>query len=140
MASDNKTKPTDANVDIFLASVESERRRSDTIAVKDMMARLTGEKPVLWGDSLIGFGSYHYKTVSGREGNWPLTAVAPRKGALTVYIMPGFNAYGDLMDRLGKYKTSVSCLYIKKLEDVDMKTLEELIACSVADMRARYPD
>ena len=139
MASEAKTKQTDASVDAHLLTVENEKRRADTIVVKDMMTRITGLKPAMWGDSLIGFGTYHYKYKSGREGDWPITAVAARKQVLTVYIMPGFGNYGDLMDRLGKYKTSVSCLYIKKLEDVDLAVLEDLIARSVADMRKRYP-
>ena len=140
MASAPKTLPTDASVDDHLAAIENEKRRADTIVVKDMMTRVTGKKPTMWGDSLIGFGTYHYKYKSGREGDWPITAVAARKQALTVYIMPGFGNYGDLMDRLGNYRTSVSCLYITKLENVDLAVLEELIARSVADMRELYPD
>ncbi len=105
-----------------------------------MMTRVTGLEQKLWGDSLIGFGTYHYMYKSGREGDWPITAVAARKQALTVYIMPGFGEYGVLMDKLGKYKTSVSRLYITKLENVDLAVLEELIARSVADMRERFRD
>jgi len=140
MASEPKAFPTDASVDAHLATVENEKRRADTVLVKDMMTRITGLEPKLWGDSLIGFGTYHYKYKSGRGGDWPITAVAARKQALTVYIMPGFSEYAGLMDRLGKVKTSVSCLYIKKLEYVDLAVLEELVARSVADMRSRYPD
>lgn len=133
-----KTKATDASVDDYLDTVTNEKRRADTIVVKDMMQRITGHEPKLWGTSLIGFDTYHYKYASKREGDWPITAVAARKQALTVYIMPGFSNYGALMDKLGKYKTSVSCLYIKKLEDIDLAVLEELITRSVADMQARY--
>ena len=96
-----------------------------------MMKKITGKKPKLWDSNIVGFGSYHYKYASGREGDWFLTGFSPRKQALTLYIMPGFGDYGPLMKKLGKYKTGKSCLYIKKLEDVDQKTLKELIAKSV---------
>ena len=96
--------------------------------------------PRCGGSSLIGFDSYSYKYASGREGEWPITAVSPRKTSLTVYIMPGFAGYRPLMTKLGKYKTGKSCLYIKRLEDVDVSTLESLIERSVKDMRRMYPD
>ena len=99
-----------------------------------MMADITGEKPVMWGPSVVGFGSYHYKYASGREGDWMITGFSPRKQALTLYIMPGFDRYDDLMVKLGKYKTGKSCLYINKLEDVDKNILHELIAHSVKYM------
>jgi len=92
-----------------------------------LMQRVTGEKPVMWGDSIIGFGSYHYKYASGREGDWFLTGFAPRKQNLTLYIMSGFELYDELLGKLGKYKTGKSCLYINKLEDVDQDVLLELV-------------
>ena len=130
-----KTRETDASVDAFVNAVENERRRADTRTVLAIMERVTGETPKMWGDSLIGFGHYHYRYASGREGDWFVTGVSPRKQALTVYIMPGFDAYPDLMAGLGKYRTGKSCLYINKLDDVDLATLEALIRASVASMR-----
>lgn len=136
----NKTQANDASVEAFLAAVTNETRRSDTRVIVDMMAHITGCPPVMWGASIIGFDRYHYRYDSGREGEHLITGVAPRKTALTVYIMPGFGAYGALMDRLGKYKTGKSCLYVNTLADIDLAVLEELIGSSVAEMRARYPD
>ena len=92
-----------------------------------MMREITGERPKMWGSSIVGFGSYHFKYASGREGDWPVTGFSPRKQALTLYIMTGFEKHGALMKKLGKYKTGKSCLYIKKLEDVDQVTLRKLI-------------
>ena len=135
-----KTHATAAGVDAFLAAVTNETRRDDTRVVVDMMSRITGRPPVMWGDSMIGFDRYHYRYDSGHEGEYFITGVAPRKTALTVYIMPGFGTYGALMDRLGKYKTGKSCLYINKLADIDLGVLEDLIGSSVVEMRARYPD
>lgn len=140
MAYELKTKQTEDSVQTHLAAVANEKRRADAETVMAMMARITGLDAKLWGESLIGFGSYHYKYKSGQEGDWPITAVAARKQALSVYIMPGFKSYGDLMEKLGTYKTGVSCLYIKKLEDIDLTVLEKLIGRSVADMRRMYPD
>ncbi len=137
--SELKTKVTEASVDDYLDTIPDEKRRADTIVVTDMMAHVTGHEPKLWGTSIIGFDSYHYKRIS-REGELPIIGVAARKQALTIYIMPGFEPYGELMDRLGKYKTGRSCLYIKRLEDVDFVVLEEIVRRSVADMRARYAE
>ena len=137
--SELKTKANDADVEAFLAGVDNDQRRQDTRQVMAVMARVSGEPPRMWGNSLIGFGSYHYVYASKREGDWPLTAVSPRKQALSIYIMPGFDAYGGLMAKLGKYKTGRSCLYVKKLEDVNPDVLEELIRRSVTEMRRRYP-
>lgn len=134
-----KTLPNDASVEEYLLSVENEDRRADTRAVIALMQQITGHPPVMWGDSIIGFDTYHYKYASGREGDWMISAVAPRKAALTVYIMAGFDRFGDLMERLGKYKTGSSCLYLKKLSDADPDVLEELIKVSVAYMRETYP-
>ena len=134
----NKTQATSASVETFLTAVTNETRRNDTRVVVDMMSRITGCPPVMWGDSIIGFDRYHYD--SGREGEHLITGVAPRKAALTVYIMPGFSAYGALMDKLGTYKTGKSCLYINSLAEIDLAVLEELIGSSVAEMRTRYPD
>ena len=133
-----KTKETEASVDAFLAAVENERRQRDALVVKEIMERVTGWQPKMWGPSIVGFGRYHYKYDSGRKGDYLVTGFSPRKQALTVYIMPGFSGFPELMERLGKYKTSVSCLYITKLEDVDLEALEELIRGGVDCMRERY--
>jgi len=136
--SEPKTRKTNASVEEFLAAVTHDKRREDCRAVVEIMREITGEAPVLWGDSLIGFGSYHYTYESGREGDWPLTAVSPRKQSLTLYIMPGFARYEALMAKLGKYKTGKSCLYVNKLEDIHLPTLRRLIAQSVEHIAKRY--
>ncbi len=133
-----KTQRTDASVEDYLAGVTSDRRRRDATTVLEMMRRLTGEEPKMWGSSLVGFGSYRYRYKSGKEGEWFLTGLSPRKQALTIYIMPGFSEFDRLMQRLGKFTTGRSCLYIKKLEDIDTGVLETLIERSVAMMKARY--
>ena len=129
-----KTKPTAESVDAFIGRVADERRRNDCRAVLDLMADVTGEAPVMWGPSIIGFGRYRYRYQSGHEGEWPITGFSPRKQDLTLYITPGFQEWSDLMPRLGKYKTGKSCLYIKKLSDVDMDVLRALVERSVARM------
>ncbi|MAT53350.1 MAG: hypothetical protein CMN32_02635 [Saprospirales bacterium] len=135
----NKTQPNDGSVEAFLNSVEDEQKRKDAWQVLNMMKEITGYEPVLWGPSIVGFGTYHYKYESGREGDFMRTGFSPRKTALTVYIMPGFGRYEELMAKLGKYKTGKSCLYIKRLSDVDQGVLRELIAESVAYMDEKYP-
>ena len=134
----NKTVANKASVQEFLEGVTNERRKSDALVILDMMQRITGEPAVMWGKSLIGFGSYHYKYDSGREGDSALVSFSPRKANLVVYIMPGFDKYEDLMSRLGKHKTGKSCLYLNKLADVDMAVLEELIKKSVVHMKEKY--
>jgi hypothetical protein len=136
--SDLKTKKNDASVEEFLAGVESERRREDCRTVVEMMREITGEEPAMWGDSIIGFGSYHYKYATGREGDWPLTGVSPRKQSLTLYIMAGFDRYPELLGKLGKHKTGKSCLYVNKLEEVDLPTLRTLVAESVEHMKRTH--
>jgi hypothetical protein len=130
-----KTKVNDASVDKFLQSVKDERVREDCYKILDIMQKATKAEPKMWGTSIIGFGSYHYKGASGREGDWMLTGFSPRKQNLTLYIMPGFDEYEKLMKKLGKYTTGKSCLYIKKLEDVDTKVLKELVAKSAKKMK-----
>lgn len=140
MASEAKTLPTDANVADFIAAVEHPTRRADAEAVCAMMAEISGEPPVMWGPSIIGFGRYHYRYDSGREGDFLQIGFSPRKANLVLYLMPGFEGRQDLLARLGKAKTSVSCLYLNKLADVDMDVLRELITTSLNEMRRRYPD
>ena len=126
-----KTQKTDAAVDAFIDSVDDESKRADCRVVSDMMGEITGEEAAMWGTSIVGFGSYHYKYASGREGDWMLTGFSPRKQSLTLYIMSGFSEYTSLLAKLGKHKTGKSCLYIKKLEDVDLSVLRELVERSV---------
>lgn len=136
--SDLKTAPTEASVDQFLDGVADPSRRDDCRTLLEMMARVTGEPPRMWGASMVGFGSYHYRYASGREGDWLLTGFSPRKNDLPVYVMAGFDRYGDLMSRLGKHRTGKSCLYIKRLSDVSPDVLEELVRESVEHMRRTY--
>ena len=133
---DLKTKPNDASAEAFLNSVEDEKKRQDSFAILEMMQEVTGMEPQMWGSSIVGFGSYHYKYASGREGDWFQVGFSPRKQNLTLYIMSGFDAYDDLLSKLGKHKTGKSCLYIKRLEDVDLDTLRELVTLSVAYIAA----
>jgi len=130
-----KTTPTENSVTAFLDSVEDPKKREDSYKILDLMAKVTGEEPVMWGSSIIGFGTYHYVYASGREGDWMLTGFSPRKNALTLYIMSGFDSYDDLLATLGKYKTGKSCLYVKKIEDVDTDVLQTLVKQSVEHMR-----
>ena len=134
-----KTKKSDASVELFLRNVENDRRREDAFLLLDLFTQVTKMSPKMWGTSIIGFGEYHYKSDrSTQEGDWPLTGFSPRKKNMTVYIMPGFKDYQDLMDDLGKFKTSVSCIYFNRLEDIDTKVLKRVIRKSVADMKKRY--
>ncbi len=135
---ENKTKPTNASVSDFLASVDTEQKRKDTQTIVDMMHEITGCPATMWGDSIIGFGSYLYKYRSGRTGEWSVVGVSPRKRNITVYIMPGFGQMQDLLAALGKHKTSMSCLYINKLADIDTQVLREIIARSVDYMKENY--
>ena len=126
-----KTQPNEQSVIDFLNGVENKKRREDSFKVLALMQEVTGEEPIMWGSSIIGFGCYQYKYASGRDGEWFVTGFAPRKQALTLYIMSGFSEYDELLSRLGKHTTGKACLYIKKLEDVDMVVLHELIEKSV---------
>lgn len=126
-----KTKVNEASVEGFLNSVTDEQKREDCFEILRLMKQVTKEAPKMWGSSIVGFGSYRYKGASGREGDWLLTGFSPRKENLTLYIMGGFDLHKDLLKKLGKHKTSVGCLYIKKLDDVDKKVLKELVAESV---------
>ncbi len=130
-----KTKLTDASVEAFLNTLEDESKRKDAQTILQMMQDVTGEAPRMWGNSIVGFGSYRYKYASGKEGDWMLTGFSPRKQNLTLYIMSGFEINADIMSRLGKHTTGKGCLYIKKLKDVDQSVLRELITQSVEHMR-----
>lgn len=130
-----KTKPTDANVDDFLGGFPEETRR-DCYEILKMMKQATRAEPKMWGASIVGFGSYHYKGKSGREGDWMLTGFSPRKQNLTLYLMSGFEHHDSLLKNLGKHSLGKGCLYIKRLSDVDKKALKELINESVKVMKA----
>ena len=136
--SDMKTKPTEASVDAFIDAIDDERKRDDARAVAAMMADITGAPAKMWGSSIVGFGTYHYRYASGREGDFMEVGFAPRKRALTLYIMAGFSAYEELLAKLGKHTTGKSCLYVKRLADVDLAVLRELIERSVSYIRGKY--
>ena len=134
----NKTTQNDNPVESFINSVDNEQKRGDSWDMIALMKKITGSEPKMWGSSLVGFGSYHYKYASGREGDFFLTGFSPRKTAFTVYIMPGFSGYADLMEQLGPYKTGKSCLYLKNLDAINRGVLEQLIRESVDEMREKY--
>jgi len=134
----NKTVPTAVKASDFLNSIEDPQQRKDCQILRKIMQKATGKRARMWGSSIIGFGQYHYKYASGREGDFMLVGFAPRKKQLVIYIMPGFEPWPELMSKLGKYKTGKSCLYVKKLADIDLTVLEPLIDRSVVLMRERY--
>jgi len=135
---ENKTKATDASVDSYIAAIEDEVRRKDCQALAKLMAKVTKEKPKMWGPSIVGFGSYHYKYASGREGDTCLIGFSSRKGDISVYITGDFSGRDELLSKLGKHKTAKACLYIRKLDDVDLKVLEKLVVGSVTDRKLRH--
>ncbi len=129
-----KTVVNDASVEDFINSVDGDVKKADAFKILEMYKEATSEQPKMWGASMIGFGQYHYQSERSRqEGDWPLAAFSPRKQNLTLYIMPGFNDYSDLLDQLGKHKISKGCLYINKLSDVDANVLKQLIKRSYDD-------
>jgi hypothetical protein len=132
------TRAFDADVEAFLGSLDDERTLADCRELVDIMSAATGQPPRMWGTSIVGFGSYHYRYASGREGDCHLTGFSPRRQGLSIYIMPGFSAYAPLMKKLGKHRIGKSCLYVKKLADVDRDVLRRLVERSVADMRGKY--
>lgn len=133
-----KTKKTEGSVDDFLNNVD-DKRRDDCFKILELMKDISREQPKMWGTSIIGFGSYHYKYASGREGEWFTVGFSPRKQNLTLYIMSGFEKYDSLMKKLGKFKTGKSCLYIKELDDINFEVLKELIQESLNCMKKTYP-
>jgi hypothetical protein len=135
---ENKTKATKASVADHLATIEDEGRRQDCEALARLMAKTTKQPPVLWGTSIVGFGSYHYKYESGREGDSCLVGFSSRKGDISVYLMAGFPGREELLARLGRYKIAKACLYLRRLSDVDLAVLEQLVAGSVAEVKRRY--
>ncbi len=132
-----KTKVNDASVTKFLNTIQDEGVKKDCLEILKMMKQVTKEEPRMWGDTIVGFGSYHYKGASGREGDWMLTGFSPRKQNITLYIIAGFDKQGPLLKKLGKHTTSKGCLYIKQLADVDGKLLKQLVSDSVQTMKKR---
>jgi len=135
---ENKTKATEASVDGYIAAIDDEARRKDCATLAELMANATKQKPKMWGTSIVGFGSYHYRYESGREGDSCLTGFSSRKGDISVYLMASFPGRDELLSKLGKHKMGKACLYVRKLSDVDLKILEQLIVGSVAETKRRY--
>ncbi len=135
-----KTKPIDSDIDKFLMTIEPGKRRSDSIKIKHLFDSVDKEKATLWNNNMIGYGSFHYKSERSRqEGDWPLIAFSPRKQNITIYIMSGAKNYENLLKELGKYKiSSGSCIYINKVEDINLEVLKKIISASVSDMKTRY--
>ncbi len=135
-----KTQVNDASVIDFINSVEFEQRRMDSLELLRIFAEETGEQPKMWGDSIVGYGKYHYESQrSAQKGDWMMTGFSPRKQYISIYIIPGFTQYDDIMSDLGKFKTSVSCLYVKKLSDIDETKLRKLIKAAFDHMKSKYP-
>lgn len=136
---EQKTRENDQSVEQFLNGVADEKKRQDCFVILSLMQQITGFPPRMWGDSIVGFGSIHYKYATGHEGDMALTGFSPRSQNLTIYIQMGFERYTDLMAKLGKYKTGKSCLYIKTVADIDLKVLGKLIERSVKEVQDYYP-
>lgn len=134
-----KTKKNNASVTAFIKQVADDQRRKDAKALLTIFKEITGKRPKMWGDSIVGYDEYHYEYASGRTGDWPMAGFSPRKSSLTIYIMPGVKKYPDLLKKLGPHKTGSSCLYLKKLEDIDMKVLKQIIKKGYTDMKKMYP-
>ena len=135
----NKTQPTTADPMAFLQSIEAERKREEAIALDQIFREATGWHPVMWGPSIVGYGQYHYKYASGREGDFLATGFSPRKANFSVYIMPGYKDFSAILNRLGKHKTGASCLYFNRLSDIDQVVLKDLITAGLTDLGTRYP-
>lgn len=130
-----KTQPNDRSVEEFLDQIQDEQKRRDAGELAGLMQQVTGEPPTMWGTSIVGFGTYRYRYPTGREADWFIIGFSPRKQSLTLYLMDGFERYGELMGALGKHSTGKSCLYVKRLDDVDLSVLQELIERSVAHVK-----
>lgn len=135
---DGRTRATEASVQAFLAAVEPERKRDEARVLDALFRRVTGWKPVLWGSSMIGYGSYHYVYDSGRQGDMLATGFSPRKARHSIYVMPGYADYGAILDRLGKHSRGKSCLYVNKLADIDLEVLAELVQAGLRDLEKQW--
>ncbi len=133
-----KTKPNDASVREFLDTIEDEAKRDDCYEIMNMMQEVSGEEPKMWGSSIIGYGTYHYKYASGREGDWMRIGFSPRKLNITLYLLAGVERNAEILSRIGKYKNGKSCFYIKKLDDIDRKVLRELMTASLEHIEDIY--
>jgi hypothetical protein len=131
----NRTVATGASVKDFISGIKDPGQRDDARRLVGVMSRATKTKPKMWGASIVGFGSYRYKYASGREGDWCVTGFSPRKGMTTIYILPGLHLQQDNLEKLGKFTTGKSCIYIKRLSDVDLRTLERMAAQAMKDIR-----
>ncbi|WP_292065715.1 DUF1801 domain-containing protein [Brevundimonas sp. UBA7664] len=140
MAYEAKTRPTEISVADFIAAVENPKRRADAEALCALFEAISGEPPKMWGPSIIGFGSYHYRYASGHEGDAPRLGFSPRKAQTVVYVMSGFKGQEEMIARIGKVKTSVSCMYVNRLDQIDLGVLREMAVASLAQMREQYPD
>lgn len=140
MAYEAKTRPTEISVADFIAAVENPKRRADAETLCALFEEISGEPPKMWGPSIIGFGSYHYRYASGHEGDAPRLGFSPRKAQTVVYVMSGFKGQEEMIARIGKVKTSVSCMYVNRLDQIDMGVLREMAVASLAQMHEQYPD
>ena len=136
---ENKTQATSQSAEEFIAAIEPEKRRDEARILVDVFRKATGWEPVMWGPTIIGFGQYHYKYESGREGDFLATGFSPRKAKLSIYVMPGDTDYSEILSRLGKHGMGKSCLYINKLADIDLDVLGELVATGVRDLAKQFP-
>ncbi len=139
MSAELKTKLNDASVVKFLASIENEQQRKDSFEILEIMKTLTGDEPQMWGESIIGFGTYHYVYASGKEGDWMRIGFSPRKGKISLYLMCEVDQQQDILDRIGKYKNGKSCFYINKMTDIDKNVLKELIQSAIDKIEEKYP-
>lgn len=133
-----KTKPNDASVIDFLDTIEDETKRDDSYEIMNMMQEVTGDQPKMWGGAIIGYGTYHYKYASGREGDWMKIGFSPRKQNISIYLMAGVEQHPELLEKVGKYKNGKSCFYIKKLDDVDRDILRQLMVASLKRIEEIY--
>ncbi|QNR23757.1 DUF1801 domain-containing protein [Croceimicrobium hydrocarbonivorans] len=140
MAKELKTKENDLPVEDFIDSLDNEKQKEQSYTLLELFKSISGSEARMWGGSIIGYGHYDYVYSSGQSGTWMRGGFSPRKGKFSLYIMSGFSHYGEILGRLGKYKTGKSCLYINKLEDVDLEVLKELIAGSFQFMKEKYPE
>ncbi|MGD9713313.1 MAG: DUF1801 domain-containing protein [Thermomicrobiales bacterium] len=139
MVYEPKTRPTDAEVEAFIDAVPSERKRTDSWELLKLMEDATGEPATLWGASIVGFGSYHYQYESGHAGDAPIVGFSPRKAAISIYVLNGFEGESDLLDRLGTHTMGKSCIYVKRLQDIDVSVLRELVERSLRETKRRWP-
>ena len=135
----NKTVQTNASVDEFIASIIHPTRRQDAAVLVDLFSKVTGYAPKMWGDSIVGFGQYHYRYATGREGDFLATGFSPRKSNLSIYIMPGYDDFSDILQNLGKHKLGKSCLYLNKLADIDLDVLAQLITVGLERLDQIWP-